>query len=605
VHCFALISFFVLVAYPFVPSSLRNTSSFVLRILIALPLFVFLVTTAGYASTRAVQFYADQCKPALPNNGVADDAAPLRTCMAAMPAGATMNLDGPKSYYFASHTSSDPIWGGDANCEISLRSQQTLNLNGATITPSSAEQAVPSNFMICAGTPSGGNTPLAQFGAAGNFIQINDTTPSATSVTVSTSASSPNNGGTAHCSGLACAGQFRAGDYIYIDCGVNAVPPAGDVDIFVGWDQVCGNSNTSTGVIPLCHPLLKPYTAAECTSGHPRIFDYNTSTANGPGGYGGPLATNITIENGTLNSGTTNGILLEGTVGALVTHINDPNMNPLATSGFLFANNNHLSVISYNSVRGPGCTGDTNFNAGEFTSSMNTITHNTAVVTGAGCTSNQGEKVFGDSEGDEANHYSYNTATVQAGGAANPGLSSCDYAYNTWGDTFDHENCTSAYTGFIDGPAGNSGQAGPTSVTNGTYVAANNNLTMQVPGDQVTGNTITETGGGIAVYLLGQSTVSNNVIDLTAVATEFGALAIQSGISGNSVYNSQIGYNVFNCLVSGGCIHGMYIEDPGNVLPSATLTIAAQAFSGFSEDIDLLGSEAADVPNQKVQGSSE
>jgi hypothetical protein len=154
VHCFALISFFVLVAYPFVLSSPRNTSSFVLRILIALPLFVFLVTTAGYASTRAVQFYADQCKPALPNNGVADDAAPLRTCMAAMPAGATMNLDGSKPYYFASHTSSDPIWGGDANCEISLRSQQTLNLNGATITPSSAEQAVPSNFMICAGTPS-------------------------------------------------------------------------------------------------------------------------------------------------------------------------------------------------------------------------------------------------------------------------------------------------------------------------------------------------------------------------------------------------------------------------------------------------------------------
>jgi hypothetical protein len=327
--------------------------------------------------------------------------------------------------------------------------------------------------------------------------------------------------------------------YIYIDCGVNAVPPAGDVDIFVGWDQVCGNGNTRTGAIPLCHPLLKPYTAAECTSGNPRIFDYNTSKASGAGGYGGPLATNITIEDGKLNSGTTNGILLEGTVGALVTHINDPSMNPLATSGFLFANNNHLSVISYNSVSGPGCTGDTNFNAGEFTSSMNTITQNTAFITGVGCTSGQGEKVFGDSEGDEANHYSYNTATIQAGGSANPGLSSCDYAYNTWGETFDHENCTSAYTGFIDGPAGNSGQAGPTSVTNGTYVAANNDLTMQVPGDQAAGNIITETGGGIAIYLLGEAALSNNVIGLTTVATQFGALAIQSRVSGNSVYNSR------------------------------------------------------------------
>ena len=48
----------------------RKTSFVVLWILIALPLFVLLAITAGYASTRAVQFYADQCKPALPNNGV-------------------------------------------------------------------------------------------------------------------------------------------------------------------------------------------------------------------------------------------------------------------------------------------------------------------------------------------------------------------------------------------------------------------------------------------------------------------------------------------------------------------------------------------------------
>jgi hypothetical protein len=114
-------------------------------------------------------------------------------------------------------------------------------------------------------------------------------------------------------------------------------------------------------------------------------------------------------------------------------------MNPLATSGFLFTNNNHLSVLSYDSVRGSGCAGDTNFNAGEFTSSMNTITDNTAFVTCAGHGNSQGEKVFGDSEGDEFNHCSYNTPTISASGSTNVGLSECDYAYNTWGDTFDHE----------------------------------------------------------------------------------------------------------------------------------------------------------------------
>jgi hypothetical protein len=286
----------------------HNTRYSSVQQLAALSLIMLLVSP-GYASAEKLEFFADNC--GLPNDGVHDDAAPLRTCMAAMPAGATMNLDGSKSYYFAGHSSSDPIWGGGtANCETYLRSQQTLNLNGASISSSAAEQAVTGNYQICAETPSGSNTPLSQFGAAGNFIQINDATANATSVTISEVAPGPNNGGTAQCSGVACAGQFKDGDYIYIDCGVNAVPPAGDVDIFVGWDQVCGNGNTRTGVFPLCHPLLKPYTAAECTSGNPRIFDYNTSTATVPGGYGGPLAGNITIENGTINSGTTNGFCL-------------------------------------------------------------------------------------------------------------------------------------------------------------------------------------------------------------------------------------------------------------------------------------------------------
>jgi hypothetical protein len=544
---------------------------------------------------RDMQFFADQCNPPLPNNNLSDDARRLRACIAAMPTGATMNLDGSKRYYFASHSSTDPVWGKSANCEISLRSGQALDLNGATITPSAAEQAVRSDFVICAGSPTGTNTPLQQYGAAGNFIQINNTSANAKSVTVSPSASGPNNGGTAPCSGVACAGQFRAGDYIYIDYGCNAVAECGgDVDVFVGWDQVCGNGNRATGVIPLCYPLLKRYSAAN--GYQPRIFDYNTSVMTVAGGFGGRMAANITIENGTINSGMTNGILLEGTVGALVTHINEPNMNPLAGSGFLFANNNHLSVISYDSVRGPGCTGDSNFNAGEFTSSMNTIAHNTAVITGVGCNSTQGEKVFGDSEGDEGNHYSYNTATILAGGSANPGLSSCDYAYNTWGDTFDHERCTSAYTGFIDGPAGTSGQAGPTSVTNGTYVAANNNLTMQVPRDQAIGNTIIETRGGIAVYLLGRALISDNSINIENINSDFGAIALQSGVVGNTVYNSVLKHNVLNCLVSSGCKSGIYLEDPGELLSSARLTISGQTFSGFKNNIDLLGSARSHLP---------
>ena len=558
-------------------------------------------TSPAYKSSkRELQFFADQCNPPLPNNGISDDAMPLRACMARMPRNAIMNLDGRKPYYFASHDSSDPVWGKSANCEISLRSNQALNLNGAAITPSKAEQAVNSDFMICAGSPAGSNTPLLRYGAAGNFIRINNTAPDARSVTVSRWASGPNNGGTARCSGAACASQFRAGDYIYIDYGCNAVPECGgDADIFIGWDQVCANGNAATGVIPLCYPLLKPY--ASSGRYHPRIFDYNTSVRTTPGGYGGPMAADITIENGTINSGTTNGILLEGTVGALISHIHDPNMKPLAASGFLFANNNHLSVISYNSVHGPGCTGDTDFNAGEFTSSMNTITHNSAVVTGIGCgSSSQAEKVFGDSEGDEANHYSYNTATILAGGTVNPISSACDYAYATWGDTFDHEDCHSAYAGFLDGPAGDGGQAGPTAVTNGIYVAARNNFTMQVPGDQAIGNTITETGGGIAVYLLAGARISGNTINVENKSSEFGAIALQSGVGGNTVYNSVFSRNVFNCLVPGGCKNGIYLEDPGKLLPSARLTFTDQTFNGFNSNIALLGSARSNLPELEM-----
>ena len=52
--------------------------------------------------------------------------------METMPSGATMNLDGSKPYYFSTYGSSDPLWGPQ-QCELYLRSNQTLNLNGASL----------------------------------------------------------------------------------------------------------------------------------------------------------------------------------------------------------------------------------------------------------------------------------------------------------------------------------------------------------------------------------------------------------------------------------------------------------------------------------------
>ena len=642
---FVLISSLASALFAMVLGSLRKALCMFCRDLAALSFALLFIATGGYASPDGVpgprdrinpvvalsppslglvsrpsrsEFYADDCR--LPNDGEHDDAAPLRICMAAMPPDATMNLDGAKPYYFASDVTSDPdgYYNGNA-CEIFLRGNQTLKLNGAVITPSPTEQAIPGLGVICAGSGNfGSNTPganLGNSGPIGNMLSIGSTTGGATSLTVTGLIS----GSGTFCSGAACAGQIHVGDYLYVDCGCNANVgdgcTGGDQDIFIGWAKAAAAGNTSTGIVPLEYPLLKPYNPSEtpdcssATAGTARIFDWSTCGADPSacGVYEGPLVQNVYIEGpGTINAGTAEAMFYMGVVGGRVTGLTVNLSSPQSEGqGFFFGNNNHLVEIDHNIIKTPGCTGDTNVSAGEFTSSMNTISHNSVVVTGVGCSSSQGEKVFGDSEGDESNHYSYNTTTIEAGGSANPGLSSCDYAFNTWGDTFDHENCTSAYTGFLDGPAGNRGEAGPTVVTNGNYSAANNGLTMQVPGDQVIGNTITEAGGGIAIYLLGEAQISNNVIHLTTVSTEFGALAIQAGISGNSVYNSQIGYNVFDCMVPGGCPNGMYIEDPGVLLPSATLTIAEQAFSGFSDDFDLLGDEEDNVPNQQIQGFSE
>ena len=553
------------------------------RLLIG-PLFVVTVL----ANTRAwainwKQFYADQCKPALPNNGVQDDAAPLRSCMAAMPEGATMNLDGNKPYYFASHSNSNSVWYGQL-CETYLLSSQMLMLNGATITQSAAE-ASPSNiFMICAGSPNF-NYP-GSMGGSPTFDAIADTPPNATSVTLLTPSDAAN---------------YNPGDDIYIDCGSDA----GNADIFVGWNQV-NNTNSATGVINLLYPMLKPYAhgAAGCP-GSPsaaRIYDWTTS-GGGSSSYNlGPMTHDVYIEGpGTIKQGaggSLSPIVFEGTTSWDIDSITELNTG---NGQFAFANNLHLGHMYHDVLSAAGCGGDTNLNAGEFTSSINDVEDNAVTLTGLGCTSGQFERAFGDSQGDESNLYAYNTTTLLAGGSANTWGSTCDYTYHTWGDTFDHSICNSPYVGFEDG--GNNGQAGPTAVTNGNYTAANHDLILQESGDQATGNTITENTGYIGIYIPGASgwaQVSKNVINYGTQAPYFGAIVI--GSWGNYAYDSQIGPNILSCLAS-NCANGsigIYVVDPGTLLPSATLTIDAQSFTGFTEDIALLGAVLTNVPQLTI-----
>jgi hypothetical protein len=552
-------------------------------LLIALVVVVIVVGNTGAWAGNWVQFYADQCNPALPNNGVQDDAAPLRSCMAKMPEGATMNLDGNKPYYFASHSNSNPVWYGQL-CETYLLSGQMLEFDGATITQSAGE-ASPSNiFMICAGSPNF-NYP-GSMGGSPTFDATADTAANATSVTLSIPADAAN---------------YNPGDDIYIDCGSDA----GNADIFVGWNQV-NNTNSSTGVINLMYPMLKPYAhgAAGCpgSAGSARIYDWTTS-GGGSSSYNlGPMAHYVYIEGpGTLYQGaggSLSPIVFEGTTGWAIDNITELNSG---NGQFAFANNLHLGRLYNDVLSTSGCGGDTNFNAGEFTSSLNEVEYNTATLTGLGCTSGQFERAFGDSQGDESNSYSYNTATLLAGGSANTWGSTCDYTYNTWGDTFDHSHCNSPYVGFEDG--GNNGQAGPTAVTNGNYTTANHALILQESGDQATGNTITENTGYIGIYIPGGSgwaQASNNVINYGIQAPYFGAIVI--GGWGTYAYDSQIGPNIMSCLAS-NCANGsigIYVEDPGTLLPSATLTIALQTFIGFTDDIALLGAVLSNVPQLTI-----
>src|ERR1700728_4605698 len=110
----------------------------VIPVVLAVWVFELLLPATGHTSDSYTQFYADDC--GLPNDGLHDDAAPLRSCMETMPSGATMNLDPSKPYYFSTYGSSDPLWGPQ-QCELYLRSNQTLNLNGASLTDSAAVEA--------------------------------------------------------------------------------------------------------------------------------------------------------------------------------------------------------------------------------------------------------------------------------------------------------------------------------------------------------------------------------------------------------------------------------------------------------------------------------
>jgi hypothetical protein len=94
------------------------------RTLIALAVVVIVIARTDAGASNGVQFYADQCDPALPNNGAQDDAAALRSCMAAMPDILAATQSGPGSrarviYCQARH------WNSTAR---RLRSQQRKHL---------------------------------------------------------------------------------------------------------------------------------------------------------------------------------------------------------------------------------------------------------------------------------------------------------------------------------------------------------------------------------------------------------------------------------------------------------------------------------------------
>jgi hypothetical protein len=541
------------------------------------------LASAGTAATNlGLQYYADNC--GLPNNGSSDDAAGLRTCMAAMPAGATMNLDGSKPYYFASHSSSDAIFGSQP-CEIYAKTGITLKLNGATITQSPAESAVSGIFMICVGSLNF-NNPGAS-GGSPTFDAIADTPANATSVTLSTPANAAN---------------YHAGDDLYIDCGSNT----GDADIFVGWDEV-NDVNSSTGIINLKYPMLKPYnhTATGCP-GSPsaaRIYDWTTSGGGSSGANLGPLAHDIYIEGpGTLLTGSSDSdapIVIQGVVRWGIDYITV--INP-GNGQFAFANNNHLGHMDHDVLTGWGCSGDTAFNAGEFTSSYNSIDWDKATSTGdpgVGCGSSTHEAVFGDAEGTEAEQYDHDTAQVLVGLSSNPpNLGACLFTGGSWGETVDHMECyaQSPMNGIEDtiGVATSLlATQGPIKVTNSHITSSSNALNLQVPDDVAIGNTLDcPNSGGCLNFPYWSGRAIGNTINMSACGSNTYGITI-----GTATSSSIIGNTIHD--LSGTCSAGINISGSSS---SSNLTLAGNSIdSTFGTPTNF---KSGNFPSAAVSGNS-
>jgi hypothetical protein len=528
------------------------------------------------ASNLGLQYYADNC--GLPNNGTSDDAAGLRTCMAAMPAGATMNLDGSKPYYFSTHSTSNAVWGSQA-CESYLLSGQHLKFNGATITQATGEVSSQA-FIICAGSLNF-NTPGAS-GGSPTFDAISDTAANATSVTLSTPAHASN---------------YNVGDDLYIDCGSNA----GNADIFVGWDQV-SSTNSSTGVINLKYPLLKAYAhGATGCPGSPsaaRIYDWTTSGGGSSGANLGPLASNLSIEGpGTIvpGTGSVSTIVLEGTVGWQITNIKEVNAN--GNAQFAFANNNHLGLMSGDTLITQGCEGDTNFNPGEFTSSLNTIQNSTVTLTGnpgVGCGNSTHEVGFGDSEGDESNSYLNDTCTIHVGLSTNPAnLGACFFVNGSWGDVVDYGNFNpsdmypAAAYGIVDTIGSTTATQGPIKVSHSTIASGPETaIELQVPGDTASDNNLFCANSNYCVFVpYYRATLTDNTISFSACSvTTYG---IGLGSSGDAFSSALIGNQIHNAPSGQGtCSGGIHLNGSNStaqlVLTGNVIDTAFGSLTNFS-----------------------
>lgn len=538
-------------------------------------------------------FYADQCK-GMHNDGVNDDAAPLRTCMAAMPSGSTMNLDGSKPYYFTTNSTSVSTGYAGNSCELYVGANTTLNLHGATLTASSGEQSVSGNGMICAGGGNdAANTPGAGGSLAGTYDAIADTAAGANQVILTTHAHAAN---------------YNNGDDIYIDCGCNAsvTAPSGngscsgsDVDVFIGWDQV-QDVNSSTGVINLMYPMQKPYVhnAAGCPGtsiNNARIYDWTTEGgSHTPNQYQGPMQRNVYIHGGgaTLNIGAMQGLYYMSVVNGEVDGItiNTPNYNDNGEN-FLYANANHFIEVDHNNITNTGCTGDTSFNAGEFTSSINKIDFNRLTMTGNPGTGCGREVGFGDSEGDESQYYSYNTCTMSPGGVAAASVSVCGYTDAIWNDTFDHENYTAAggtsgIIAVVGDPAVNDG--GITTVTNSLIntTAGGNAIIFQQPGDSAIGNTLNCSNASSCLFFEYYSgpIINNTVNEIGCAATTYGIYTSPGAlISGNTVTGT------------GSCTIGIYFPSGGG-----NGNLVGNVISGFGAPSNI---SSGSNPGEAVSGN--